>query len=713
MSKSAHVPGGTVTSIQGRATVIPAGEGAPRVLKVGDNIGAGDSVITANGTNLVVTDTRGNPWTPRDLILALAEVNASPTPAGKSSKTVTVKAKTAAVNKAVLAAEDADKAIQGVDQGDADQAPAAGVTGGSGGAMTPGLRVDRVIEVVTPQEFVYGTSAAGEQGEQPFDNAVIDATVAEALSLLLATDDVYTTPVGKVVGLGLMSNDTVDPAAGVQVVAINGEPILPGTQVILAHGIVQMSSTGALTFVPTPGYLGDESFTYTLQDSAGQTSQATVTVTMTPPSAVPVANPDLVVIAEDAPPLTVSVMGNDEAGNDAPIQIIQIGDQIVAAGSVVRLDHASVTVNADGTLTIDPDQNFNGSISFAYTVSDQAGRTAKSTVSVQVTPTDDPIVVGDPKDPSFDPSAGGYTANTSEDQPVSGKVTATDADGDTLTFGKGSDPAHGSVTVNPDGTWTYAPAPNYNGSDSFTVVVSDGKGGSTAVTVVIGVAPQPDTAIVGAEGKTGSVTEDTAAILTTGGKLSVNDPDAGEAVFNAGSSTGAYGTFTVDANGNWTYSADNSNPTIQALGNGQTLTETFPVTTADGTTTSVTVTINGFNDAAVVSSSSQLTGSVTEDSNVSGGQISTGGKINVTDTDAGQATIQAGSSTGAYGTFTVDANGNWTYSADNSNPAIQALANGQTLTETFPVRTSDGTTTSVTVTINGANDSAVISSSSQ
>ncbi|MGR5457478.1 Ig-like domain-containing protein, partial [Vibrio alfacsensis] len=65
-------------------------------------------------------------------------------------------------------------------------------------------------------------------------------------------------------------------------------------------------------------------------------------------------------------------------------------------------------------------------------------------------------------------------------------------DGDELTFNKGSDPTNGSVTVDTDGYWTYTPNDDYNGSDSFTVEVSDGQGGTDTITVNIGVTPAND-----------------------------------------------------------------------------------------------------------------------------------------------------------------------------------------------------------------------------
>ncbi|QLI81393.1 retention module-containing protein [Chitinibacter fontanus] len=107
---------------------------------------------------------------------------------------------------------------------------------------------------------------------------------------------------------------------------------------------------------------------------------------------------------------------------------------------------------------------------------------------------DEPVVN---KKPDFvggngNPLGDNVSVTTPEDTPVSGRLAAVDPDGDALTFGKISDPTHGSVVVQPDGSWTYTPNKDYNGPDSFQVTVSDGKGGTDTLTVNVGVTPVND-----------------------------------------------------------------------------------------------------------------------------------------------------------------------------------------------------------------------------
>ena len=153
---------------------------------------------------------------------------------------------------------------------------------------------------------------------------------------------------------------------------------------------------------------------------------------------------------------------------------------------------------------------------------------------------------------------------------------------------------------------------------------------------------------------------------------------------------------------------------MQALNVGQTLTDTFTAITIDGTAQVVTITINGANDAAVISGATS--GSVTEAGGVANGTPGTPtatGDLNSTDvdnpSDAWTAVGTATASANGYGSYTLTAAGVWTYTLNNSNATVQALNVGQTLTDTFTATTVDGTAQLVTITINGANDAAVIS----
>ena len=153
---------------------------------------------------------------------------------------------------------------------------------------------------------------------------------------------------------------------------------------------------------------------------------------------------------------------------------------------------------------------------------------------------------------------------------------------------------------------------------------------------------------------------------------------------------------------------------MQALNVGGTLTDTFTVTTADGTAQVVTVTINGTNDAAIISGTS--TGAVVEAGGVgnaiAGTPTATG---TLTDTDVDNAAntftavATATASAAGFGSFTMTAGGVWNYTLDNNNAAVQTLNVGQSLTDTFTVTTIDGTAQVITVTINGTNDAAIIS----
>ena len=268
-------------------------------------------------------------------------------------------------------------------------------------------------------------------------------------------------------------------------------------------------------------------------------------------------------------------------------------------------------------------------------------------------------------------------------------------------------------------------------TQTFVVTVSDGTL-STNQTFTININGVNDAAIISGT-TTGAVIEAGSSapsntLSTTGaassgplgvtGKLTDTDVDNTPNTFTVVStptaSHGGYGTFTMTADGVWTYTLDNANSTVQALNVKDTLTDSFTVTTVDGTAALVTIVIHGTNDAAIVSGAK--TGISIEAGGVanaaSGTPIATG-KLTDTDVDNTPNSFTAVTSPTAsddgYGTFTMTTDGVWTYTLNNANSKVQALNVNDTLTDSFTVTTIDGTAQLVTVVIHGSNDAAVIS----
>ncbi|UUT51334.1 VCBS domain-containing protein [Aeromonas hydrophila] len=298
-----------------------------------------------------------------------------------------------------------------------------------------------------------------------------------------------------------------------------------------------------------------------------------------------------------------------------------------------------------------------------------------------------------------------------------GTLSVTDVDGaDEAKFlagnGVASTGALGSLTITEGGAWTYNvdnSKVQYLGEgetkvETFVVKSVDG----TEHTVTITITGVNDAAVITGS-DTGAVTEDeTNPTLTETGTLSVTDVDgADEAKFVAGNGTpsaGALGSLSITETGAWTYNVDNSK--VQYLGEGETKVETFVVKSVDGTEHTVTITITGVNDSAVIGGTDS--GAVTEDETTP--ILTETGTLSVTDVDgADEAKFLAGNgvaSTGALGSLSITETGAWTYNVDNSK--VQYLGEGETKVETFTVASVDGTTHTVTITITGVNDAAVI-----
>ncbi|NGY85352.1 tandem-95 repeat protein (plasmid) [Bacillus megaterium] len=145
-----------------------------------------------------------------------------------------------------------------------------------------------------------------------------------------------------------------------------------------------------------------------------------------------------------------------------------------------RPTNGIAVVNANGTFSYQPNLNFNGSDQFTVLVSDGQGGTAVSIVTINVIPVNDP------------PITSNVSFTIAEDSTLINRIVAVDPDGDPLTFSLRTAPGNGVAVVNGDGTFSYQPNLNFNGTDQFTVLVSDGQGGTAVSTVTVIVTPVND-----------------------------------------------------------------------------------------------------------------------------------------------------------------------------------------------------------------------------
>ena len=156
---------------------------------------------------------------------------------------------------------------------------------------------------------------------------------------------------------------------------------------------------------------------------------------------------------------------------------------------------------------------------------------------------------------------------------------------------------------------------------------------------------------------------------------------------------GTYGTFDIDAAGNWTYTRTSD---LDEMNAGDELTDSFTVVSADGTANElVTITITGVNDDASISG--DLARTTDEDT------ASETGTLIVSDVDAGESLLVAQTaSVGNHGTLDLEANGNWTYTLNTSS--LQSLNATEQVLDSFDVMSLDGTTSQIEITIEGLND---------
>jgi VCBS repeat-containing protein len=156
------------------------------------------------------------------------------------------------------------------------------------------------------------------------------------------------------------------------------------------------------------------------------------------------------------------------------------GDSLTYALST-GASNGTAVVNADGSYTYTPDADFNGSDSFSFVANDGTVDSAPAAVSITVNPLNDA------------PTATAGSLTVDEDSTANpGNVSGADIDGDSLTYALSTGASNGTAVVNADGSYTYTPGADFNGSDSFSFVANDGTVDSVPAAVSITVTPEND-----------------------------------------------------------------------------------------------------------------------------------------------------------------------------------------------------------------------------
>jgi VCBS repeat-containing protein len=234
-----------------------------------------------------------------------------------------------------------------------------------------------------------------------------------------------------------------------------------------AHGTVTVNPNGTYSYVPNANYFGTDSFTFRASDGL-LGSVATVNLTVDSVNDPPVVTGPVTLLAvkeDTARLITEAELLANASDADGPLSVTDL----------VLIGNGDLVDNGDDTWTYTPDADDDTSVSFTYKVGDGIAAAIVTSANLDLTPVNDAPV-------SQNDIAGG-----NEDTTIAGSLTATDVDNQSLTYSLLTQAAHGTVTVNPNGSYSYQPDANYNGPDSFTFQVFDGATTGTAtVDLVVG-----------------------------------------------------------------------------------------------------------------------------------------------------------------------------------------------------------------------------------
>lgn len=502
-----------------------------------------------------------------------------------------------------------------------------------------------------------------DDGNGGQDTGEVTVTVAAVNDAPVAATDTGTGDEDTDITVNVVQNDT-DP---------DGDALTVSSFSNGANGSVALDGSGNLVYTPDADFSGSDSFTYSVVDGNGESATGTVVVVINAVNDVPVIAEDTVGTDEDTA-VTFDVLGNDQ----------DVDGDTLSVSSVTQPSNGSVVIEGTGELTYTPDTGFSGIDTFTYTIVDGNGGTDTGTVTVGVAFINfDPVASDDGYGVTEDGSLDVLAANGVLDND-------SDPDQDPLAVNLLVDVSNGSLTLNPDGSFSYTPDANFNGVDGFTYEIDDGQGGTDTASVTIDVDAVNDAPIAADDG--GFSTPFNTALNIDVADLLANDSD-GDPEINQ--------TLSVQSVGNAV------GGTVALAGDTVTFTPTtgfsgaanfsYDVSDGAGGVATATVTLSVGANAAPVAQDDAVT--TNEDT-----AVDTGLLANDTDADGDPLSVTLG--TPSNGTVAFDGSG-YVYTPD-------ANFSG---TDSFTYTVDDGNggqdTALVTITVTSVNDAPVAGDDNQ
>ncbi|MCX7559949.1 Ig-like domain-containing protein [Sulfitobacter sp. F26204] len=377
-----------------------------------------------------------------------------------------------------------------------------------------------------------------------------------------ANPDTAETPEDTPVTIDVLDNDT-DPQDDPLTIREASVPEEQGTVEIVDNELV---------FTPAEDFNGPVDITYIVEDPDGNADEGTVRVDVTPVNDAPIAVDDVATTEEDTP-VVLDLVDNDSDPDGDPLTVTAVS---------VPEEQGTVVNNGDGTATFTPAQDFVGEATVTYTIQDPDGAEDTAVHVVDVTPINDAPVAMDDADV------------TDEDTPITVDLLAndTDVDGDDLRVTEATVPEEqGTLVDNGDGTVTFTPAPNFNGTATISYTISDGNGGEDSAVHVIEVDPEIEPPVANDDEAT--TAEDTPVVIDLRGNDSDPDNTLDELTISDLTVDPEQGTVVDNGDGTVTF-------TPAPDFNGEA-TITYTLTDPDGASDDAvaTVTVTPVNDAPV------------------------------------------------------------------------------------------------------------------